>query len=81
MSTATKDNAMAYHPENSMAQQQNWYKEQQAKQTSAYQNWQKPTTNPFVADGQQSADKYHAEGGEANRARVEGRARMAGFRR
>jgi hypothetical protein len=74
------DKAVAYHPENSMQQQQNWYKEQQAKQTSAYKNWQKPTSNPFVADGQEM-NKYHAEGGEASRARVEGRARMAGFRR
>jgi hypothetical protein len=83
--------AGAYHPENTMQQQQNWYKEQQAKQTEAYKNWQKPTTNPFVAEGQQphygaasgqqAANKYHAEGGQATRARAEGRARMAGFRR
>jgi hypothetical protein len=121
VNNATKDEAMAYHPETSMQQQQNWYKEQQAKQTSAYKNWQKPTSNPFVADGQQAAhygaangqemnkyhadggqangqemnkyhadggqangqemNKYHADGGQANRARFEGRARGAGFRR
>lgn len=79
MNNATKDNTMAYHPENSMQEQQNWYKEQEAKQTSAYKNWQKPTTNPFVAGGEMN--RFHAEGGEATRARVEGRARLAGFRR
>ncbi len=35
----------------------------------------------YAAAGGQEMSKYHAEGGEADRARIEGRARMAGFRR
>ncbi|MBS2006152.1 MAG: hypothetical protein JST01_03875 [Cyanobacteria bacterium SZAS TMP-1] len=56
------NNSTEYHTA-AVAEQQNWYKQQQVAQGAAWKSWQQPVANPFVAEGGAAA-AYGAEQGQ-----------------